>query len=89
MGHGVAGLLLAAAAGYWVLTLAVKEKPNLKKIGQVVGLVIIVVSLVGVACKIYCLTTGCPTARGWMGKGGAACLFTGKAAPSAPSTAQP
>jgi len=58
MGHGVGILLIALAAGYWVLTLADKERGQLKKVGKALGLIIIGVSLVGTACKIYVLTKG-------------------------------
>ena len=80
--HGVATLLISAAAGYWVLTLAAKEKNRLKKLGQLVGLVIIVVSLAGAACKIYC-QIGCGS-KSYCPPGamsspeGKACPFTGK-----------
>lgn len=62
MMYGVAGLLIAAAAGYWVMTLADSQKGNLKKFGQYLGLAIVVVSVLGTACKIYCLSAGqvCP-----------------------------
>lgn len=72
--HGVAALLVSAAVGYWVLTLAAKEKEGTKKIGHFVGLIIIVVSLLGVACKVYFQINGggCPPGKyygmGWKGK---------------------
>jgi len=78
----MAGLLLiSAAAGYWVLERANREKGALKRVGQWLGAVIIVVSLVGVACRVYAVATGqgwCP----WPGKLGA-CPITG--APDAPT----
>lgn len=79
--HGVGLLLISAAAGYWVLTQAAGQKNQMKKIGNFVGLIIIVVSLLGTACKIYYQVTGA-TGKGYL------CPFTGKAAPSAPSTTQ-
>jgi hypothetical protein len=66
MSYGVGALLIAAVGGYWVLERAARQKGNLKKVGQVLGAVIILVSLIGVACKVWCITT-CPT--GAMGKG--------------------
>lgn len=76
MGHSVGILLVAAAAGYWVLTLANKEKGRIKNFGQLLGLLIIVVSVALTACKIYRMTNCSP----FMGK---ACPFTvGKSAPS-------
>ncbi len=64
MTHGVAPLLISAAAGYWMLIQAGKEKAQLKKIGQVVGVVILVASLAGAACKIYYQVTGCVPEKG-------------------------
>ena len=58
MSHGVALLLLSAAVGYWVLERAEGQKKNLKQIGQLVGGLIIVISLLGVACKVYYLMKG-------------------------------
>ena len=58
MSHGVALLLLSSAVGYWVLERASGQKKDLKTIGQVVGGLIIAISLLGVACKIYGLATG-------------------------------
>ena len=71
MSHGVALLLLSSAVGYWVLERSSSQKKDLKTIGQVVGTLIIAISFLGVACKIYGLATGkvyCPP--------GMACPFT-------------
>lgn len=71
-GHSVVGLLLTVIGGYWVLERASAHKGQLKKVGQLLGGLIIVVSLVGVACQIWCLASGkggyCP--MGKKGKGG-------------------
>ncbi len=60
----VGTLLLAAAAGYWVLLQAKSEKKNLKRAGQYIGWIIIVISLVGMTCKVWtvalCRTGLCP-----------------------------
>ncbi len=48
--HHIAVYLLTTAVGYWVLTLAEKEKNNNKKIGKIIGWVIIGVSLCGCLC---------------------------------------
>lgn len=80
MGHGVPALLITAAVGYWVLTLAAKEKEQLRKVGNVVGLLIIVVSLLGAACKIYYQVSGKNCPPGWGKRGGMACPMTGKPA---------
>ena len=74
MGHGTASLLFAAAAGYWVLERASAQKKNLKTIGQIVGAAIIVVSFVGVACKVYTISK-CVKA-GSYGPPGVLCPFT-------------
>ncbi len=72
--HDAGVLLLAAVGGYWVLERAASHKGTLKQVGQLLGAVIIVVSLIGVACKVWCAAT-CPT--GPMGKGGW-CPYTPK-----------
>ena len=85
--HGVSALLVTSAVGYWVLTLAAKEKEGTKKLGHLVGLIIIVVSLLGVACKVYYQISACSGKYGMMGRGGMSCPFTGKQMP-APSSPQ-
>lgn len=62
---GIGGLLIAAAAGYWVLTLATKEKNQVKKLGQLVGTIILAVSLGAVGLSVYCWATRCPTSGKW------------------------
>ena len=55
-------LLIAAGVGYWVLTLANKQKDRIKKLGQWLALIMITISLIGVGCKIYHVTqygSGC------------------------------
>ena len=81
MTHSVGVLLLAAVAGYWVLERAATHKDGLKIIGQLLGSAIIVVSLVGVACKVWYAAT-CPpgsTGKAWH------CPFKAKTAPPAQS----
>lgn len=58
MTFGAAGLLLAAVAGYWVLERAETHKGNLRRSGRVLGWVIILTSLIGVVCRVWCLTHG-------------------------------
>ena len=43
MGFGVAGLLIASAAGYWVVTQAEHQKGGARKLGIYLGAAIIVV----------------------------------------------
>ncbi len=92
--HGSAGtLLLAAAAGYWVLLQAQSQKKNLKRAGKFIGWTMIVVSLVGVACRVWAITmcrTGqgalmCPM-RPKMGK--SFCPLTPKTSSSQPADSQ-
>ena len=80
--HGIGGLLVAAAAGYWVLTASQRERGRVKQLGQWLGLVIVVVSVAGAACKLYYLATG-----GYAGAGVSyLCPFTGKTVtPTPPS----
>ncbi|OGX38020.1 MAG: hypothetical protein A3C53_08285 [Omnitrophica WOR_2 bacterium RIFCSPHIGHO2_02_FULL_68_15] len=68
-------MLVSAAVGYWVVTQAEHQKAGVKKLGQYLGIAIILVSVIGVACKVYCITS-CPPG-GAMGKS-AMCPMTGK-----------
>jgi len=88
MTHGVSSLLISAAAGYWVLTHAAKEKGQTKKYGKLLGLLIIVLSIGGAACKIYYQVTNCPPGKYFCPIGGKmgmkTCPMTGQsAAPAA------
>lgn len=58
MVSGSGTLLLAAIGGYWVLERAATHKGGLKQIGQLVGGLIIVTSLIGVACRVWAIATG-------------------------------
>ena len=63
MGHGVGILLLTAVAGYWVLERAETHKGDLRRVGKVLGALIIAVSLIGIICTVWCLTSSmgyCP-----------------------------
>lgn len=83
MAYGTGLLLLSAVAGYWVLERSAGHKGQLKSVGQVIGWVVIVTSLVGMACKVFALTTGkafCPIG----GKGGYFCPLTGKSSTESP-----
>ena len=73
MQGGAGTLLLGAVGGYWVLERAARQKGNLKKVGQLLGAAIIIISLVGVACKVWCDIT---CSSGAMGKGGGWCPFS-------------
>ncbi len=85
IGHGVEMLLLSTVAGYWVLERAETHKGQLRKVGQFLGGVIILVSLIGTICRVWYLisaaTGSCPmdkTGKGWH------CPFMSKTAPRAP-----
>lgn len=75
--HGIEGLLLTAVAGYWVLERSEGHKGDLKRVGRVLGVIIIVASLVGVVCRVWCLGA-CP--MGAKGKG-RFCPFSMKSSP--------
>ncbi len=85
MMHGdISALLIASGVGYWVLTTASKEKGTLRKLGQILGLLIIAASVAGAACKIACAVQAC-NASGGYGAGKMACPFTGRSAPAQPA----
>lgn len=57
--HGVAWLLVSAAAGYWVLQQAEEQKGGLQTLGRWLGITIIAVSVVGTGLKVYKLSQIC------------------------------
>ena len=80
MVHGSGVLLLATVAGYWLLERAETHKGQLRSVGRFLGWLIIVTSLLGVACRVWALSTGtggwCPVGSG---KGfGGLCPFMSK-----------
>ena len=82
MMHGdISYLLIASGVGYWVLTSASKEKAQVKKAGQLLAVIILVVSLAGVACRVISFAR----ARGYCPAGAMSCPFSGKSAPMQPS----
>lgn len=90
MGHGVSLLLISAAVGYWVVTKAQAEKGGTRKLGIYLGAAIIVVSVLGAACKIYCAVSicsvasmACPMGGGYGMKKKLSCPMTMKSMPSA------
>ena len=56
--HGAEGLLISAAAGYWVLERADKHKGAMRRIGYLVGTLIVVSSIIGFAYTVSCKTSG-------------------------------
>lgn len=67
VGHGIGLLLVTVVAGYWVLERAETHKGDLRRVGKVLGWLIIVSSLIGIACRVWGYAT-CPP--GAMGKQG-------------------
>jgi hypothetical protein len=78
--HRIVAYLVGLAVGYWVLTLAEREKNFTRTVGKVIGWIIIVVSFFGPLCltgsAIYCRTHAdncvyspeCPwNEKGWGG----------------------
>ncbi|MBI3319874.1 MAG: hypothetical protein HYZ89_04740 [Candidatus Omnitrophica bacterium] len=57
MAQGTGMFLLTAAAGYWILERAETHKSYLKRVGRVLGWVMIAGSLVGVACRTCALVS--------------------------------
>ena len=82
MGPGLGWLLLTAAAGYWVLERSSERKGEVKRVGRLLGGTIIVLSLAGIACQIWCLGSGAMP-HGSMGKRAwkSQCPLFGKGAP--------
>ena len=54
--HGSAGLLIAAAVGYLVIERADKHKGSLRRIGYLIGGLIVVSSIFGLTYAISCKT---------------------------------
>ena len=79
MVHGIGVLLLGAIGGYWVLERAATHKGQLKQVGQLVGGLVILLSLAGAALQIWNLASGsgpfCP--MGKSGKGTLLCPLGG------------
>lgn len=60
--HGAGLSLLGLVAGYWVLERAETNKSHLKRVGRVIGWLVITASFVSIVCRVYCLATktACP-----------------------------
>ena len=82
MMHGMAALLLTAVAGYWVLERSQAHKGNLKRVGQLLGVAIIVLSLLGLISALL----GYSGRPGMTGKGGMCPFGFGKSYPAPPPT---
>ena len=79
MVDGVGMLLVSSIGGYWVLERSVMHKGPLKKVGQWLGALVIVLSLLGVACKMWYASTQCA----WSGRGRQMCPYPKSFAPGA------
>ena len=67
MGHGLIGLLLSLAAGYWVFERASERKGDVKRVGRLLGGTIIVLSLGTIAAALWALNSdgiSCPFMKG-------------------------
>lgn len=58
MMHGVGIFLLTAVAGYWVLERSSSHKGQLKSVGQILGWVVILGSLLSAVCSTWCAGSG-------------------------------
>ncbi|MBI4597544.1 MAG: hypothetical protein HY737_03985 [Candidatus Omnitrophica bacterium] len=85
MTHSVGLLLLAAVGGYWVLERAETHKKGLKRIGRLVAAVVMIVSLVGVLCKVWCVASGNCVGMGKWGMHGGYCPMSGKIPHASPA----
>ncbi len=76
---GVAVLLLAAVGGYMVFERASTRKGSVKTLGRVVGVAVIILSFLGVACRSYSGMSGtsCALGGGYFKKG--VCPYAAKA----------
>ena len=77
MVYGSGVLLLTAVAGYWVLERAETHKGSLKRVGKVLGWMIIVASLVGAVCRTCTFLTD----KGWCPMKGWSCPSMQKSSP--------
>jgi hypothetical protein len=74
--HRIVAYLISLAVGYWILTLAEKEKDHTKVIGRVIGWIIIVVSLCVSLCGPLCLA-----ASAWCRHSSACCSYSASYCP--------
>jgi hypothetical protein len=82
--HGIGILMLAAVGGYWVLERSVGQRGQVKQVGQVLGVIIIAMSLAGMACWVWCMASGKGCGMGMHGKmyKGGMCPLMGSGAPA-------
>ncbi len=68
MGHSIGVLLFTAIGGYWLLERGLTHKGQMKQLGLILGSLIIVISLAGVAAQAWSLSTCRVSHGGKMGK---------------------
>ena len=88
MSHGIGMLLLTAVGGYWVLERASMHKTgDLKRVGKVLGWLIILVSVAGTVCNVWCLASWKMGSCSMPAKKSGWCPFS-QQAPSTPAESQ-
>jgi len=65
----IALLLIALGFGYKVFADACKENGGIKKLGQVIGILVMVGSLLCMICFAWFYAKACSGGYGWNGKG--------------------
>ena len=88
IGSGSGLLLVGVIGGYWLLERAETHKGELRRIGRLLGGLVIVVSLLGVVCRGW---TACRWTRRHQGRAGWSCPFrsTPATAPAPESEPEP
>ncbi len=86
LGSGSGLLLLGVIGGYWLLERAETHKGELKRIGRLLGAILIVVSLLGV---VFSGWTACRWTRHHQGRAGWSCPFMAKPTPAPAPESEP
>ena len=63
MVHGIELLVVTAIGGYWVLERAETHKGQLRSVGRLLGVLVIVASLIGAVSRVWCVASSvgyCP-----------------------------
>ena len=80
--HSTGLLLLSAVAGYWVLERSLNHKGSMRRAGQILGAVVILLGIAGAVCQAITLAMGGgqsypPLSGHWGKKAGYLCPITG------------
>ena len=86
MGSGSGLLLVGVIGGYWLLERAETHKGKLRRIGRVLGALVIVVSLLGAVFRGW---SACHWTKHRRGLGGWSCPFMSKPAPAPAPESEP